>query len=234
MSENENTTPSAAENPPPVVTAKTETIAPDNLAAEITGSMPEATQEETSKPKEETFPRQEGDHFFDRAGTRFDPDLHRSNGLTGVPEINEEGNFKSKRGAKKKGEAYRPAAMPDGTAIPPDEYDHNARLFLGMFYAFSCANISPAWKPGGLPPRPGVTPEQHKAEADAEDESLRFPLAAYLREKRFRELKPWQMLTLAIASFGFRRYSEDETTKEKFQAISAKVRAQIFGAKPHN
>lgn len=230
MDDTEKTPNENAPATPPPVAEETATISADNLASEIAGSMPAITPGENETKSDETFPRQDGDSFWDKSGAKFDPEIHRANPLTGVPEINDEGNFKSKRGRKGKVEAYRPSTLPDGTAIAPDEFDHNATLFLGMFFSLACAHISPAWKPGGLPSKE-LTPEQQKKEADAENESLRFPLAAYLREKKFKELKPWQMLTLAAATFGFRRYSEDEITKKKFDAIGAGVRAKIFGKK---
>lgn len=218
---------------------ETQAVSAESLASEITGSMSDATESQKTATAEHAENatkgmRVEGTDFFDSAGTKFDPEKHRANPLTGTPELTAEKTFKSKKGRKSAGESsYRPAVAPDGTAVAPDEYDHNATLFLGMFYAFSCANISPAWKPGGLV-NPSLSAEQQKAEADSENETLRFPLAAYLREKKFKELKPWQMLTLGIASFGFRRYSEDEATKEKFQKISATVREKIFGKKQPN
>lgn len=205
-----------------------EPVKPEELANEISGGMSEATH--TPKPAADS-PRQEGEAFFDKAGTRFDPEIHRANPLTGTPELNGEGLFKSKRGRKSREEAYRPKVDPvSGAAVPPDEYDQQADFWLGSAYAILCASISPAWKPGGLAD-PKLTPEQQKEEAKAEHETVRYPLAAYLREKRFKELKPWQMLTLAAVSFGFRRYQNDDVTREKFNAISEKVRAKIFGAK---
>lgn len=211
---------------------KIATISPDILADEIAAGMSEATaKEDLTKEYANNSLRQDGEKFFDKSGTAFDPEKHRANPLTGTPELNGEGNFKSKRGRKSAEESYRPKIDPiSGAAVAPDEYDQQADFWLGSSYALLSAAISPAWKPGGCVD-PKLTPEQQKDEAKAEHEGIRYPLAAFLREKRFKELKPWQMLTLASIAFGFKRYQNDETTQKKFDSVTEKVRLRIFGNK---
>lgn len=151
--------------------------------------------------------------------------------------------------AKLEGESFVPSgdgnpgtsaafATPNGQ---PDQYDRMADMYLETGYGIAAGFLGDGIRPEfkvekvttGGPGLPDQVEEVLKRtpEGKQEHESLRYPLAAALREKQVTGMTPTQMFLASLAAYISRKAAKP-TVRERFTLLALKVRSWFKKAIP--
>jgi hypothetical protein len=209
-------------------------ITADEMAAPLIDSMPVPTVSDIPAESAQATPPAEPfkSAIKDNGGNVFDPRKHAVDS-SGNPRLNKRGRFISRTVGRPAGasgkskptpetpeteipDADRPAAPPNVKDFinsgQPDEYDAAADMYLSLGISIASGTLSDEWQP----------------ENAAEYDSLKIPLAAYMRATGMIELTPGQLLAFAFVTFSAKRVSKPKT-KERLAIIWLKIRS-FFGS----